>query len=126
MNEKLQTWRFGVDNDRLVDLVLQGRKTATTSIYHENSISEEGEKSVLLYENEQAACITKTTKVIVTEFKNITEELAELEGEGTFEEWKTAHIEFFRAIKPDFDENSKVEFEIMATTVPLALDGGLR
>ncbi|MEY8330956.1 hypothetical protein AALB81_16810 [Lachnospiraceae bacterium 48-33] len=49
MNEKLQTWRFGVDNDRLVDLVLQGRKTATTSIYHENSISEEGEKSVLLY-----------------------------------------------------------------------------
>ncbi len=23
MNEKLQTWRFGVDNDRLVDLVLQ-------------------------------------------------------------------------------------------------------
>ncbi len=23
MNEKLQTWRFGLDNDRLVDLVLQ-------------------------------------------------------------------------------------------------------
>jgi len=112
MNGNMKTWRFGVDNNRLVDLVLQGKKTATTYIYEENSISKAGEESILLYENGQAACITKTIKVIVTEFKNITKELAELEGEGDFEEWKTAHIEFFQLIKPDFNENTKVEFEI--------------
>lgn len=120
MNEKMKTWRFGVDNNRLVDLVLRGKKTATTSIYEENSISKAGEESILLYENEQAACITKTVKVIITEFKNITKELSELEGEGDFEEWKTTHMEFFRTIKPKFDENTKVEFEIFEVVEILA------
>ena len=116
MNNKLETWSFGVDNDRLVDLVLQGRKTATTSIYNENSVSEIGEESILVYNNEKKACIVKTKKVIITEFKNITEELAELEGEGSFDEWRTAHIEFFKAINSDFNENTKVEFEIFEVT----------
>lgn len=120
MNEKMKTWRFGVDNNRLVDLVLRGKKTATTSIYEGNSISKAGEESILLYENEQAACITKTVKVIITEFKNITKELSELEGEGDFEEWKATHMEFFRTIKPEFDENTKVEFEIFEVVEILA------
>lgn len=116
MSNKLETWSFGVDNDRLVDLVLQGRKTATTSIYNENSVSEIGGESILVYNNEKTACIVKTKKVIITEFKNITEELAELEGEGSFDEWKTAHIEFFKAINSNFNENTKVEFEIFEVT----------
>ena len=125
MNNKLETWCFGVDNDRLVDLVLKGRKTATTSIYHENSVSKIGEESILIYSNEKKACIVKTKKVIITEFKNITKELAELEGEGDFEEWKTAHIEFFQAIKPDFDENTEVEFEIFEVTEILTKENSI-
>ena len=26
MNNKLKTWRFGIDNDKLVELVLSGKK----------------------------------------------------------------------------------------------------
>ena len=38
MNNKLKTWRFGIDNDKLVELVLSGKKTATTCIYDEKDI----------------------------------------------------------------------------------------
>lgn len=42
-----------------------------------------------------------------------------------FEEWKTAHIEFFQAIKPDFDENTKVEFEIFEVTEILTKENSI-
>ena len=112
MNNKLKTWHFGIDNDKLVELVLSGKKTATTSIYDENDESVIGEESILIFDNEKKACITKTKKVIITEFKNISEELSILEGEGTFEEWRKNHIEYFKTINPDFNENTKVVFEI--------------
>lgn len=34
MTKELKSWSFAVDNDRLVKLVLEGKKTATTSIYN--------------------------------------------------------------------------------------------
>ena len=34
MTKELKRWCFAVDNDRLVKLVLEGKKTATTSIYN--------------------------------------------------------------------------------------------
>ena len=112
MNNKLKTWHFGIDNDKLVKLVLSGKKTATTSLYDENDIPTVNEESILIFDNEKKACVTKTKKVIITEFKNINEELSILEGEGTFEEWRKAHIEYFKTINPDFNENTKVTFEI--------------
>lgn len=112
MNNKLKTWHFGIDNDKLVELVLSGKKTATTSLYNENDIPIVNEESILIFDNEKKACVTKTKKVIITEFKNISEELSILEGEGTFEEWKKAHIEYFKTINPNFNENTKVTFEI--------------
>lgn len=112
MNNKLKTWHFGINNDKLVELVLSGQKTATTSLYSQNDVPIIDEESILIFDNEKKACITKTKKIIVTEFKNIDEELSSLEGEGTFEEWKKAHIGYFKTIKPDFNEDTKVIFEI--------------
>ena len=112
MNNHLKTWCFGIDNDYLVKLVLAGKKTATTSLYDLDDIPVVGEESILIFDNEKKACITRTKKVIVTEFKNINEELANFEGEGTFEEWKNTHIEYFKSIDPTFNENTKVIFEI--------------
>lgn len=112
MNNKLKTWRFGIDNDKLVDLVLSGKKTATTSLYDEDDIPIIDEESILLFDNEKKACITKTKKVIITEFKNISEDLSILEGEGIHEEWKKTHIEYFKTINPNFDDDTKVIFEI--------------
>ena len=33
MYDKLDRWTFGIDTDKLVSLVLEGKKTATTSLY---------------------------------------------------------------------------------------------
>lgn len=112
MNDNLKTWHFGIDNDKLVELVLSGKKTATTSLYDENDIPDIGEESILVFDNEKKACLTKTKKVIITEFKNITEELSNLEGEGTFEEWQKVHREYFKTINPHFNDDTKVLFEI--------------
>ena len=112
MNNELKTWHFGIDNDKLVELVLSGKKTATTSLYDQNDIPTVNEESILIFDNEKKACVTKIKKVIITEFKNISEELSILEGEGNFEEWQKAHIEYFKTINPNFNENTKVTFEI--------------
>ena len=50
MENKLKTWHFGIDNDRLVKLVLSGKKTATTYLYDEND-SLDDEESVLVFDN---------------------------------------------------------------------------
>ena len=57
----LKTWHFGIDNDKLVDLVLNGKKIATTNL---DSPSKIGEESILIYDNEKKACITKTKEIL--------------------------------------------------------------
>ena len=44
----LKEWSFGIDNDKLVSLVLQGKKTATTSLYEIDEVPEVGEESILV------------------------------------------------------------------------------
>lgn len=109
----MKKWKFGTNNDYLVDLVLSGKKTATTSLYNENDIPVLNEESELCFSDGNIACITKTCRVVITEFKNITWDLAKLEGENnSFDEWKEEHIEFFKSIDNNFNENTKVVFEI--------------
>lgn len=112
MNNELKTWRFGIDNDNLVGLVLQGKKTATTFIYNGN-IDEIGTESILIYDNEKQACITRTVKNIIVDFKNIDWDIAKLEGENdNLEDWRKKHMAFFKSIDCDFNENTKVVVEI--------------
>lgn len=110
---KLPTWQFGIDNDKLVELVLKGIKTATTCL-NNTIIPQVGERSILTFENEKKACIIETKKVIITKFKNITSEMAFLEGEGdrTLEYYKKTHIDYFKSIEPNFSEETEVIFEI--------------
>ena len=53
MNNKLKIWHFGIDNDKLVELVLLGKKTATTSLYDEDDIPIVDEESILLFDNKK-------------------------------------------------------------------------
>lgn len=115
MIKGLEQWNFGMDNERLIKLVLDGKKTATTSIYN-GSIPKNGEEFIIINDIEKQVCVVKIVKTIITEFKNITEDLALLEGEGTFDEWKKVHIDFFKSIDPNFNEDTKVLFEIFETT----------
>lgn len=109
----MKTWKFGINNDKLVKLVLSGKKKATTCLYDKKDIPVINDESILVYSDGRKACITKTSRVVITEFKNITWDLARLEGEDdSFEDWKNNHIKFFKNIDKDFDENTKVVFEI--------------
>ena len=110
MSDKLKTWHFGTNNDKLVQLVLLGKKTACTSLYDENDIPKIGEESILTFADGTKACITKTKNIIITEFKNIDENLSQLEGEGTFELWKKEHVAYFKRINPNFNDETKVLF----------------
>lgn len=116
MNDNLKTWHFDTNNDRLIELVLAGKKTATTSLYCKDNVPSVNEESVLVFDNEKKACVTRTKKVIITEFKNINEDLFKFEGEENFEEWQNKHLKYFRSINPDFNEDTKVVFIIFELT----------
>lgn len=110
---KPDRWTFGIDVDRLVNLVLDGKKTATTSLYDLDNISEVGDISILTDTKDNNVCFIKTSNVIVAEFKNITWDLAKLEGENkSLNEWKESHINYFKKLDPNFNENTSVIFEV--------------
>lgn len=110
---KPDRWTFGIDVDRLVNLVLDGKKTATTSLYELDNVSKVGDISILTDLKDNNVCFIKTINVIITEFKNITWDLAKLEGEDkSLNEWKENHMNFFKKIDPNFNENTKVIFEV--------------
>ncbi len=107
MYNKLERWTFGIDEDKLVILALNGKKTATTSLYEIDSIPKRGDISVLTDSNDNNVCIIKTKEVIVTEFKNIAWDLAKLEGENnSLEEWRKVHKDFFIKIDSTFNDNA--------------------
>ena len=106
-------WTFGIDVARLVNLVLDGKKTATTSLYELDNVSKVGDISILTDFKDNNVCFIKTINVIITEFKNITWDLAKLEGENkSLNEWKENHMNYFNKIYPNFNENTKVIFEV--------------
>lgn len=120
-------WQFGVEADLLAELTAKGIKTATTSGYdlyekeHE-PLPKEGEFNIILNHDNQAICITQTTKVYVVPFKDVTKEHAFKEGEGdrSLEYWRRVHIEFFSEYYTEngvpFNEDSFVvceEFEVV-------------
>ena len=109
----INRWTFGIDTDKLVKLVLDGKKTATTSLYENDNLPTVGELSILTDSNNNDICILKTKKVIITEFTNITWDLAKLEGENkSLNKWKEDHMNFFKKIDSNFNDNTKVIFEI--------------
>ena len=82
---KLDRWTFGIDVDRLVNLVSDGKKTATTSLYESDNISEVGEVSILTNSKNNNVCLN---------------------------ECKENHMNYFKRIDSNFNENTKVIFEV--------------
>ena len=114
MYNKLERWTFVIDVDELVSLVLNSKKTATASLYEYDSLPTVGELSILTDSNNNDMCILKTKKVIITKFKNITWNLAKLEGENTsLEEWRKVHKDYFSKTNYNFNDDTKVIFEVV-------------
>lgn len=119
IDTKHDIWKFcggGVLADELADLVLAGVKTATasTKIAYDTDgdpLPESGTYSVILFDNEEAACILWDIKVSVVPFNKVSEEHAYREGENdrSLENWREVHKRAFspdyERVGHDFDEN---------------------
>lgn len=120
-----EAWAFGADAESanaLSALVLEGKKTATSSLHclyadEGEALPEENAYSIILDGNGEAQCVIKTTKVNIMPFNEVTETFAKTEGEGdmTIEYWRKVHKAFFSSAleKTDktFDENMFVVCE---------------
>ena len=56
-----------------------------------------GDYTVVLDSDMQPRCITRTTKVDVVPFEDVTADCAAAEGDGTLAAWKKAHRKAFAA-----------------------------
>ncbi|ALV22519.1 MULTISPECIES: ASCH domain-containing protein [Carnobacterium] len=120
-------WSYGAIPDQLAELTLKNIKTATTSAYELYALEDEplpqvNELSIILDSNDNAICMTKTTKVYVVPLNEVSAEHAFKEGEGdrTLTYWRKEHIDFFTKIYQEtnlrFSENIPVvceEFEMI-------------
>lgn len=101
--QSVSAWQFGADPDYLVQLVIDGIKTATCSGFifyeHENEpIPTTNDYSIILNSDDKPVAIIKTVEVELTPMNQVTEEFAVAEGEGdrTYQYWWEAHEKFFR------------------------------
>lgn len=123
-------WKFcggGPFADELAELTLEGTKTATASakIAYDSqgeSIPERSCYSVVLYDDDRAACVIRDTKVSVVPFNRVSPEHAFKEGEGdrSLAYWRSVHRRFFapdyEAVGLPFDEAGACvleEFEVV-------------
>lgn len=97
-----QAWSYGVEPDELSRLTFEHIKTATASAFEEyalenEALPEEGELNIILDADEEAVCITKTIKVSVVPFSEVSKEHAFKEGEGdrSLQYWRDVHKLFF-------------------------------
>ena len=112
-NNELERWTFGINANQLVELVLEDKKTATTYLYVDDEEYKENDISILTDINGNDVCLIQTKKIIITTFKNITWDLAFLEGENnSLDDWRKEHYNFFKKITPSFNKDTKVVFEI--------------
>ena len=122
-------WCFGDDADALAELVLRGQKTATASAYplyelEGEELPQEGQYSVILWQDGSAACVIKTTKVYVVPFSEVSEEQAygEAEGDRSLLYWQKVHRDFFTKELNEaglsFDESMKVVCEEFIRVYP--------
>ena len=120
----IEHWHFEMTEGAanfLLKLVLEGKKRATSSSFLgykiENSpIPEIGQRSVITYWDGTPGCVIETVNVRIIPYRDITFELAKLEGEDeTLESWQKNHSRFFteegKEIGYTFTEDMPVVFE---------------
>ena len=95
-------WQYGSDANELARLTLTGIKTATASAFPLYEIEDEplpqiGEYSIILWDDDQAACVIRTDAVYTVPFCQVSERQAWKEGEGdrSLDYWCAVHREFF-------------------------------
>lgn len=132
-NTPHDTWKFcggGALADELAKLVLVGVKiaTASTKLAYEiygDKLPEVGTYSVILFDNEEAACIIRDVKGSVVPFCKVSAEHVYKEGEDdhSLEKWREVHRRAFaldyKEAGLDFDENGDCVLEEFAVVFRL-------
>lgn len=95
-------WRYGAIPDELAELTVKNIKTATASAYELYAVDNDPLPpvdgfNIILDSKDKAVCMTKTTKVSIVPFLEVSEEHAFKEGEGdrSLETWRKEHTELF-------------------------------
>ena len=122
--ENLEKWHFELTEgacNYLLDLVLKGQKRATASSVlgyqiEGEEIPQEGNLSVITDWEGNPRCVVRTTRVRIIPYKDITFDIAKLEGEDdSLESWRKNHREFFieegKELGYQFSEDMEVIFE---------------
>lgn len=120
----LEKWHFELTEgaaNYLLGLVLEGKKRATASSLRGyelegEPIPEVGQMSVITWWNGTPGCVIRTTRVRVIPYRDITFDIAQLEGEDDdLSSWRRNHQAFFEAegreLGYTFTEDIPVVFE---------------
>ena len=99
-----EAFQFGEKADWLASLVVDGKKTATCSSYPLYEIEGEalpavGDYQIVLNSQNEPVAIIKSYSIEIYPFNEVPVDFALAEGEGTYEQWKEAHIAFFGNIR---------------------------
>ena len=128
MEQGLRSAEFGPPGplrDRLVALILSGRKTATSSLVSDYELEceplpEPGELELLLDSNDRGVAVLETLAVAVVPLADApwSQVVAEGEGHATLAEWRRDHEEFWVAssLTGQLDESTAVvmqEFRVV-------------
>lgn len=121
----MEQWHFENNEkaaNELLNLVLQGKKRATSSAYivyelEGLSIPKIGDQSIVTYFDGTKGCLIETTDVKIIPYNEMTYDIIKLEGEDeNLESWKYNHEKFFkedgRLYGYEFSEDMLVVFEI--------------
>ncbi|ANB57205.1 hypothetical protein GFC29_523 [Anoxybacillus sp. B7M1] len=106
--EYKDAFQFGASADWLADLVVRGKKTATTSgfVFYElekEAIPKVGEYYIVLNGQEEPVAVIQIQSVEVVPMNEVTEEFALAEGEGDYRSWWNAHEKFFTKSLKEYD-----------------------
>ena len=109
-------------SDRLAKLVLDGEKSATSAwlaSYEAEGIDipEVGDLSIMCDGADRPLALLRTADVRKISFADVGPEIAQAEGEGTLDEWKAEHRDFFArecaALGIEFDPEGDVVVEFV-------------
>ena len=105
--EYKDAFQFGASADWLADLVVEGKKTATTSgfVFYElekEPIPQAGEYYIVLDGQEKPVAVIQIQSVEVLPMNEVTEEFALAEGEGDYRFWWDAHEKFFTELLKEY------------------------
>ena len=100
-SKNVEAFQFGVEADRLADLVVEGQKTATCSAHilyelEDEALPQAGQYNIVLNSKDLPVAIIQLTGVSIIPMNEVPRDFALAEGEGDYKHWWNEHEQFFK------------------------------